>query len=193
MPSPAHISNIKLSLKFEADPAVLKTYVKNNISITKPKNSSFFVIRQKCQEKTIVFIIYYSGHANITGVHVLSDIMKNFILDFILNLPSVVRINSLKIDNITATGCYPNLMSLINRSNQVTDFDDLLHKLDTEKTFITYIQYSTQKFPGAFIKSTANCTIVLFTSGKFNILGVKCFEKIEEINIKIHDLISTYL
>lgn len=172
MASYLNVSNVKVSVKVVANYQSLYK-LRSKLSVKK-ENTSFYVFRKN----RIVFCIYYKGHVNITGLRTSNEI-NNCIL-FLQAIPGVKKIESVKIDNITCSGCLHNSVYKWNQS-----FSVYLQKLSKTRTF-NKIQYCPQTFPGAFLKTFKGGTIVFFATGKFNVVGCKSYK---DINILIQKFI----
>ena len=153
------VSNIKISIKTKVSRKNL-IHFKNNFVCGK-QTFSFFVYRHT----NFILTIYYNGHINLTGIRDISRVKQ--VITFLHKTVRIKRILSLKIDNSTVTGQIKNKF------------------LSKEKPFLYYIcaiseqdcfdsvTYRRQIFPGAFLKVNKCGTIVIFSSGKFNIVGCK--------------------
>lgn len=130
------------------------------LTITK-FGTSFFIIRHK----HLVFSVYYSGHINVTGVKQYKDFFYAF--HYLKKVLCIQTLQRFSVDNITFT-------SQISKQciTQFGSFIDYLLTLESNNQVST-VKYSSQKFPGAFIKikTCTKATIILFSSGKYNIVG----------------------
>lgn len=154
------ISNLKVSVKVSTCPNKLIEFKNNKANVCKD-SGSFFVYR-KLQ---FVFCIYYSGHINVTGIQTVQQI--GACINIIATLPGIKQFNKITIDNITSTAKLHSSIYKWNRS-----FTTYLQDVANHNIF-SKIQYSPQTFPGAFLKTKSEGTIVFFASGKFNVVGCK--------------------
>lgn len=152
------ISNVKISVKVKSKTKAIRRF-KERFGYTK-ESPSFFV----CRICKLVFIVYYSGHINVTGIRSHDEI--NQVLNFLLAVPGIKRIESYQIDNITSSG---QLSKRVFKSQGVP-FAQYLHN-DFFVKYFDAVKYTPQHFPGAFLRIEALGTVVLFSSGKFNIVG----------------------
>lgn len=151
------VRNLKVSFKTVSNSHVLTQFANAHIKNTDIK-PSFFVVR--CHR--FVFCIYFKGHINITGLCHVREICQ--CATIIKLIPGIHVITACQVDNITCTGAlgytipqFYQLLSFLNSSSQ----NDFLR-----------IKYSQETFAGAQLKSRTG-TIILFMSGKFNIVGCK--------------------
>ena len=129
----------------------------------------------KVKEKKYCYSVFKSGFINVTGIKHLHEI-KPTIQKICKRIGS--KTNDLDkqtngaiyvIDNITVTGVL--CVCGINLS--------FLHAHSSEK-YTT--KYNNLHFPGLFLKiNNLIGTVILFQSGKFNIVGLKCFNQITPI------------
>jgi TATA-box binding protein (TBP) (component of TFIID and TFIIIB) len=114
-------------------------------------------------EKHTYIIFPKPRYINITGVKTLEEIpivIPELCRVFKLDSNDVCK-NTLVVDNICATGDFNKKINLQKIQEQVNE-DEFS------------VNFNRDYFPGAFFKHYKNGTIVLFASGKYNILGARC-------------------
>ena len=122
-----------------------------------------------------------NGYVNVTGIRKIEEIscvLHNLCLDFSLDRDLIV--SDFIIDNTTATG---NLEKRINLST-------LQEYIVTKPSCDFTVSYNRDIFSGAFIKSCFGPTVIIFSSGKYNILGSKCLQSLTQVSLKFHALIN---
>ena len=142
--------------------------------------SSFFVLRWN----KFVYCVYYSGHINITGIETENNIAKS--INHIVNVCNISETHSFKIDNIT----YSNTLKR-NIFDTYVSFEEFVSEIDVFD-FIISVQYSPQKFPGAFLR-TEKGTIIIFSSNKYTIVGTSSFKELYKCNSRMHKIENTLL
>lgn len=163
-----NISNIKCSFLFKIQAPYLKS---NKLTITK-FGTSYFIVRYKC----LVFSVYYSGHVNVTGLKSISECKKAY--HYLKTILVIQSLTHFQVDNITFTSSIS--VRIITRYSSFTNFLCALEKHEQ----VHSIQYSAQRFPGAFIKlkTPTRGTIILFASGKYNIVGCNDLLSLSTVN-----------
>lgn len=161
-----HIKNVKIHFKTECKPVKIPLHLKNKIK----EYSNFVCIRFK----PFVFIIFpKSGHVNVSGICSFSNI-KTALNQFNSQFETNIQEENISVDNITASG-----------------------KLSKEKIRLQDLNYSSLPvtvfirpyyFPSAIIrhihdknKQTHRLpSIILFTNGKYIIVGGRSVEEVEK-------------
>ncbi len=132
------------------------------------KYHNFIVFRN-----SYVFIIFTRGTVNITGIKRFEDIqdaVTNFCQTFQLTRD---QISDYVIDNVSANGDFGKRLDLIQLKNKINS--------EEGEKIIASSSYNTDYFPAAFCKSYSIGTVLLFFSGKFNIVGAKSQEDVSRI------------
>lgn len=156
------VRNIKVSFKTKALSKSVREFSKTSIKFIDIK-PSFFVKRHN----KFVFCVYYTGHINVTGLSRLDQIKH--CAKLIKQIPGIQKISYCKVDNITCTG------SVTFKSKSV--FLKLIKfAFDSSSNLFDRIKYCQETFSGALF-ANANGTLVLFMSGKFNIVGCDTYLK----------------
>ena len=188
------ISNVKFSLKV----TLPSSEILNILSRVSKKRSvsyynSFCVIRAFEKNKTFVFIVYYKGHVNVTGLKGNREISSACRL-----LKKWFKRHNLvgfKVDNFTASSTltYGSLFewprSFLGLLTDIKDKFVGTHLHGITKYSLLNIHCHRQKFPGAFLKYSVG-TVILFASGKFNIVGVKKKQHIREMCQDMNAIVS---
>lgn len=169
----SEVNNIKASCKVKNSDvgAKLKEFSINSSLVTL-KKSNFFVLRDK-----FVYIIFYTGHINITGIKAFHEINQSKgEIKAHLNLD----IGEPRIDNITLSGSVKGKVNLFSFSSILQQ-----NRLD--------FGFNPHKFPGLNFRPTS-CpgTVVLFSSGKFILVGIKCQANITRVIDEFGRLFQTY-
>lgn len=159
------ISNVKLSVKTSNSytlEELLNLCKEHNLQYKKFHN--FVVIL--CKFK---YIIFKKGKKSVNHINI-THIKNNYeISDAITflksNLDIDVEVSSCIVDNITVSALCPHKVNLPNF---------FLSNKDLK------LSYNNEKFPGLFVK-LGNGTIILFSSGKFVIVGIKDESKIADL------------
>jgi TATA-box binding protein (TBP) (component of TFIID and TFIIIB) len=110
-------------------------------------------------------------YVNITGVknfEELPSVIPNFCKDFNIDIGLIE--SNFVIDNLTASGHF-------GKSLNLADIQEYLNEGESPPFTVSY---DRDIFPGAYCKHRLG-TISLFATGRFNILGVKCSQEIEEV------------
>ena len=180
-----NISNIKASIKTECNALVLKNFADNQSKFFthRPLTNSFFLFKLYVNNHVVVITVYYRGHINVTGIKSQSEL--DLITGIVSNIPGIIKIKKVSIDNLTATYTLPS-GSFYNHKLPFNQVLSLFQKEDK----ISTVKYSSQKFPGAFIKYKAGGTITLFPSGKINILGCKSESRVKDLVTNTVDILK---
>ena len=180
------ISNIKVSIKTDYDEHALREFahISTSTFIHKPITNSFFLFKLNINNHIIVVTIYYRGHVNITGLKTAKEFED--VISIIKRVPGILSIKSCTIDNITASAS----LEIGSLYSTKLSFTELISHIQHYPSIQT-IKYSSQKFPGAFIKFRQGGTVILFPSGKYNILGCKKLEDIHTLALSINYIIFT--
>lgn len=156
--------NVKFHFKTDSE-----VFTKSKIAappLAEARRNQNFVVRKF--GKT-VFTIFTSGHVNATGVKSFSEIsaaVKLFSKQFGLSYDECSK--SVIIDNSTSSAFVP----LKNRLNLAL----LRNKLGNSSS----LSLRPHFFPGAVIRRKEKCTIVIFTTGRFIIIGAKSPDEVRE-------------
>lgn len=161
-----HIKNVKIHFKTECKPLKIPAHLKNKIK----EYSNFMSIRFN----PFVFIIFpKSGHVNASGICSFSNI-KTALIQFNTQFETNIQEENISVDNITASG-----------------------KLNKDKIRLQDLTYTSLPvtvfirpyyFPSAIIrhihdKNKQNHrlpSIILFTNGKYIIVGGRSIEEVEK-------------
>ena len=165
-------TNYKLSVTADIDKQGLLQLSKH-LSTTK-RYPSFFVYRLNIY----VFCIYYTGHINITGVACREEIRRA--LGACSRLRGVLRVKKVHIDNITCCGAL---------GRQLTDFFKIVQTEARLKTRFPVVKFCQETFPGAQFKLPGLGTVMLFRSGKYNVVGCKSLRSAHHLATQITELV----
>jgi TATA-box binding protein (TBP) (component of TFIID and TFIIIB) len=131
---------------------------------------NFFVLRSQ-----YVYIVFYSGFVNVTGVKAIEEFpisVTNFLNIFDFENSDIIE--PPKIDNLTASGLFNiNPMFLSKLAN-------CFHKEDG----IVKVTYKPVFFPSVIVKYITIGTIMIYGSGRYNIVGSKSVDCIKEVHSK---------
>lgn len=138
-------------------------------------HSNFAVIRY--HNTKFVYIIFYSGHVNCTGIanlHSIKQAVKLFKDTY--SLP----IRSFKVKAIAATS---TLKTIIRH-------DDIEHLLN-KSTHDVKISVVSNRFVGLMFRFREGGSVQIFYSGKVNFLGARDYYHLYHMNNIVNDLIKT--
>jgi TATA-box binding protein (TBP) (component of TFIID and TFIIIB) len=164
---PPVINNIKIRFTvIESQLPTLRDEIRK-ISEVKDKKTfkklhNFIVFRS-----SFIFTIFFkSGTVNITGIQRLTDISQAvsvFCQTFDISRRDIV--DSIIIDNITASGSFNRDINLRNLKEKING--------GKNESRIKSASFNPNYFPAAFCKTFGIGTILIFGSGKYNIVGAK--------------------
>jgi TATA-box binding protein (TBP) (component of TFIID and TFIIIB) len=120
------------------------------------KHHNFAVIRSG-----FVYTAYFSGFVNVTKVQraeELDDAVANFCS--LLQLDKQQTFN-ISVDNITASGHFGHTVSLTRLWTRCRSLEDC------------QLSYKPHYFAGAFLKLKNCCTILIFSTGSYSIVGAR--------------------
>lgn len=143
------------------------------------RHHNFIVFRNK-----YVFIIFFdSGAVNITGIKsfgYITEALKTFHSTFGIKRRHVT---DLIVDNVSANGDFGHQINL-------SHLKQLINKTEEGDKLITSASFNVNYFPAVFCKTFKIGTILVFSSGKYNIVGAKCQSHLQEIFKETSALIS---
>jgi TATA-box binding protein (TBP) (component of TFIID and TFIIIB) len=158
----------------------------SNRSKKAKRTRNIVVVREK-----FTWTIFPScGFVNVTNIKNWDDV-DNVIPSFANSFDISERdiINRLTIDNSTSTIDSKRPINLIALQNIFAQLD-----LRRSSFPLSVFEFDRDIFPGAFFKSKQCGTIVVFGSGKLNVMGATCLNDIKMLYQFIHRLVSvTYL
>lgn len=183
-----HTSNIKASLKTRSNFEKLKKFaIQQSSQFThRPATNSFFLFKLKLNHHTAVVTIYYKGHVNVTGVK--SEQELDRVIEVVKRVPGIEEILSCSIDNLTST----SVLECGSFFSKAIGFSQVIREIEKDSCVET-VKYSSQKFPGAFVRFKKNGTVTIFPSGKFNILGCRTEAEVEHTVQKTNQLINSII
>ncbi len=120
-------------------------------------HSNYSVIRPK--HRKIVFIVFYSGYVNCTGLKTQEDIPAALALFQEVSGPSNICFGKVKIDNIAATSHLGKKISLTS--------------LKPPRGEVTQVCYNPERFAGAHVKLNKGGCCIVFENGKVVLVGAK--------------------
>jgi TATA-box binding protein (TBP) (component of TFIID and TFIIIB) len=145
------------------------------------RHHNFIVFRND-----FVFIIFFgSGTVNITGIKSFSHIteaLQTFCTTFHTRRR---HIQGLTVDNVSANGQFSHLVDLVQLKQVINQREDKGDKL------ISSVSFNTNYFPAAFCKTFSIGTILVFNSGRFNIVGAKCQSHVLEIYTEMLSVVNS--
>ena len=176
------INNIKLRFNVSKE-ALLR--LKRGISNLSKKSASQFTPKKKPVFKehhnfivfrhSYVYIVFStSGTVNVTGIRFYRDISSAvalFCREFGLRRRHV---GAVTVDNLTASGNFgsPVNLRLLKKSINASQEGDAL---------ISSASYNPSFFPACFCRTYVVGTIIVFASGKYNIVGGKCRDDVNNV------------
>lgn len=185
------LNNIKLRIRIKKNRAINKD--KCICSHPKPKHRNFCILQKYKQEEKRTFSVFRGGSVNITGIRDfrnITDAIKIFCHEEKLNWKKDLRkfktFGLFIVDNLSFNGHLQSHLSLKNLNSFTRNFP---------KGNFTCV-YDISHFPGLFLQPRSGAgRILIFRSGKFCVVGLKCYEKIipllEALDVHIQDYMTT--
>jgi len=172
--SSASYTNFKVSVKFVK--FKISESVKRKCKSIK-EHGNFYVVRIGTFVYTIFPTVFF---INITGIKAQKEINSSItLIRNELGISSEVAFK--RIDNITACCKFIDFVGLQNFHKYLLKQPNHYHSCK----FNSYI------FPSIYLKLQSKGTIVIFNSGKFNIVGLSCEQEITKCLTQISALIDT--
>lgn len=156
------IHNVNISFKIPK--ASLDDLFKCKLSIETHNN--LHIIRDP-EIKNRVYTIFNSGHINITGLKNFHEI-KGGLDRFNFLFKQSVKEEDIRINNSTSSGNVSNNENHLNFKK----IKEEVAKQKSSKHEITF-NFRPHHFPGAILRRKDKSTIILFSNGKYNIVGAK--------------------
>lgn len=128
-----------------------------------------------------VFTVFTSGHVNVTGVKSFDRVNESvlaFTSEFGLSFQNCCE--TIVIDNSTSSAC------VLLCNNERIDLSSLKGKVENST-----LSLRPHFFPGAVLRRKNKCTIIVFTTGRFIIIGAKSQEAVCEAYRTICAIIET--
>ena len=162
--------NVKFHFKSNIRDLSYKT--KNYIKST---HKNFIVLR--IDEK--VFTIFNSGHINVTGVKCFNDVYNTvrMFCNHFLECDYEYCKKSITVDNSTCSA--------------YIDVKKKLYLPDLIKVTKRTVSLRPDFFPGAVLREKNQPTVVVFSTGKFIIIGGKSYSEVNELYQQICQLLAT--
>lgn len=162
------LKNIKISVGIE--PTFDFSLLEKKIS---KRFHNFFVVR----ENNYVYVIFPGAkHINITGIKCFEDIDQSVEKLF---GETATPLYTTQIDNSTYCGKLETQLNLVKFS----------HFLAEQKIFC---KYNPQVFPGLYFKLIGG-TVIIFHTGKYNIVGLKEETSLEKLFSLFKDLLNIFM
>jgi TATA-box binding protein (TBP) (component of TFIID and TFIIIB) len=176
------INNVKIHFKINRDQRLkLKEEIKKISEVKHIKRHQNFIVFKS----SYAFIIFpKSGTVNISGIKSLSDISNAihcFCATFDISRSSIS--SEAIVDNITATGSFGQEVNL-------KTLKETINSKEKNQSQISAAAFNPNYFPAVFCKTFGIGTVLVFGSGKYNIVGAKCQEHVLEIYRLISVLIK---
>lgn len=133
------------------------------------EHHNFIVFRN-----SYVFIIFYKGAVNITGIkrfEDISDAIETFCESFCIDQQQITKHT---VDNVSASGDFGHEVNLYKLKKQINGQEDVANLFSS-------VSFNPNYFPAAFCKTYSVGTILVFGGGKYNIVGAKCQQDVEKI------------
>ena len=118
--------------------------------------------------KKRVYTVFHSGHINITGIKIFSEI-ESSIDRFNLLFKQTVKKEDVQVNNSTASG------NIFADKRKILNFQSVKKYIEKNKGGLNDITFNFRPhyFPGAILRRKNKSTIILFSNGKYNIIGSK--------------------
>ncbi len=124
-----------------------------------------------------VYILFYSGHVNCTGVRDSSSIPSSVsLLQQLLNLPEE-DIGRIRVDNISAVSKVKSPLAL--------------WKLKKPQGEVIQVCHNPERFAGAHVKLNKGGCCILFENGKVVFVGGKSIQHLNYMEKAIQDVLPT--
>ena len=168
------MNNVKLHLKLSGSVSheELSSILNSSNAI---RHNNYYILRES-HSKVVYSVFPKSGFVNITGVKNFEDVenvLRMFNTRFGLNVSPCELIT----DSSTASGRIVDQNS--EESTIIIDLEHIKHIVDTESIFTDInASLSPASFPGIVIRSKSTPTCLIFTSGRFIIVGGKSKQSI---------------
>ena len=167
------ISNIKCHFRIDRDLIDKRCVCSNRKGKTFDQN--FCIVNDLAGAERATYIIY-KKYVNVTGVDSLDSIAKaktifyhHFNTLLYRGIKPIV-ILPVVLDNILITGKFNLPFISLNSFFRFAQSQNV------------YVEYNNLLFPSLYLKDYKSvCTVCLFGSGKFNVLGLKCTETLDFI------------
>lgn len=173
--APLSIKNLKGHFKLKE---IVKKKTFFNILSENEKISQLFtkvnfsIFRDSHHRKIAFTIFHNSPHVNITGISTWKE-LGAALSRFNKQLQQDIKIENVIIDNITAVG------SIWKKEQKSINLIQIEEKVLTLNLPNTTVSLRPEFFPGAVIRVVGSGTVILFSSGKYIIVGVKTLWELE--------------
>ena len=127
---------------------------------------NFSIFREPNNKKLVFTIFHDSQHVNITGFSSDSE-LQSALSFFNTQFDQNISVDVVKIDNITAVGY------IWNEEGGKINLIDIENSIRELNLPFTTVSLRPEFFPGAVIRTRGAGTVILFSSGKYIIVGTK--------------------
>ena len=187
------VNNVKIHFKLK-DPLkrdfIQKVSNRENLNLKRHNN--YYVLRSVSNKGPVYSIFLKSGFVNITGIRGFKYIRS--VLDlFNKKFSQNIRIENIKVDNSSSAGRFYQVGPKSENSEYYINLEDFKLLIDSHPEF-HHIRTSLTpgNFPGAIIRFKNSPTALVFSSGKFTIVGACSLEKILSTFHEICRCMKTY-
>lgn len=142
------------------------------------KTLNFFILKKNKAVGTVFTYTTFpaTGYINVTGIPSFQQI-ENCLQEFVgLFHLSRADLKDFAVDNITASGRFQSRLNLVSAALKLSRSDIFCQ--------------SSSKFPGIVAKFPKVGTILLFSSGKYSIVGAKWMHQATHIFLKVNAVLS---
>jgi len=177
------VCNVKISFRTKLS-SNITTWL---IGISTKWTDSYIIIKYENFTYTIHNNRYNEDVINVTGISKFEDILaairsfQNLIRKGAEIAPTLLpdeKCYQVKIDNSTAFGRYL----------EVLDFTQLPKCISDKQSF----KFNPTLFPGCFIKLSNGKNVLVFRSGKYNIVGCKSRKELREVFLELKQIFLKY-
>lgn len=138
--------------------------------------NNFAVLRNR-----YVYTIFTSGFVNVTKINCECKVQLAVThLEELLQICTGLEDNPAVIDNIQASGNFFRYVNLLKFKRYVKQITDIR------------VSYNPEHFPGLNLKFGNRGTILIFTSGKYSIVGAKSMDDCDKIYVAAKILLDLY-
>ena len=181
------VNNVKAHLKLSSG-SNKKTLLDELKELNSIRHNNYFIVREE-KDKIVYSIFPRSGFVNITGVKNFDEIEKAVAI-FNKKFKQNISVADLTTDNSTASGRIADTDS--SRDIQI-NLEHIKFIIDTEPDFGKLkASLSPANFPGIVIRSKNCPTCLIFTSGRFIIVGAKRKQDISTAYAQLCVIIEKY-
>jgi len=179
-------NNVKFSVAFKRDLSYEINEAKTHFVCHVTEHNNFLVVRYG----GIVFSVFREcGHLNVTGVKTFEQVERA--IEHTNNLfKTNINAKCIRIDNSTSLGSFVADFKYGSDIIIPIDLWTLKENIKADKDERSSFNFRPHIFPGAVYRRREQPTIILFSSGKYIVVGAKSPEKVAEAAITLWSKIA---